>query len=167
LKNPNIVAASVLLSLLLTGCATSMTQNSVFPLTMTASQVFTSSMVGETWTFQNSYGDITIIDIQAAPMTDYVPTGCTVWHFSKTVARAYWSPGTPSAENWQIVCPAADGSSYAIGNLTAYPNGCSYCSGPFFFDPGSPAVRSRKVALHHGSRGGAVRRCDDNKHGLH
>jgi hypothetical protein len=89
-------------------------------------------MIGQTWTFQNAYGDTTTIDIQAAPVTDYVPSGCTVWHFAKNNDRAYWSPSTPNAENWQIVCPAADSSWYSIGNLISYPTGCFYCSGPFF-----------------------------------
>lgn len=102
------------------------------PRSMLAAQVFSSSMIGQTWTFQNAYGDTTTIDIQAAPVTDYIPAGCTVWHFAKNNARAYWSPGVPSAENSQIVCPAPDGSWYSIGNLISFPSGCSYCSGPFF-----------------------------------
>lgn len=130
--NSCTISTILLFAATLLGCGGSNSPNPTQTQTITASQVFSTQMIGQTWSFQNSYGDITTIDIQAAPVTDYVPQGCTVWHFAKTTIRAYWSPGTPNAENWQIVCPAADGSWYSIGNLVGFPSGCSYCAGPFF-----------------------------------
>ena len=107
----------------LIGCGQSASQNTNSGQNITGTQVFTSSMVGQTWTFQNSYGDVTTIQVSAAPVTNYIPAGCVVWDFKKNNARAYWSPGNTTAENLQVLCPQKDGSWNSILNLSNFPDG--------------------------------------------
>jgi hypothetical protein len=101
------------------------------PPNITGAQVFTARMIGQTWTFQNAYGDITTITVSAAPTTNYVPIGCAVWDFKKNNARAYWSPGNIAAENLQVLCPQPDGSWNSIMNLSNFPAGQAPGTTPF------------------------------------
>jgi hypothetical protein len=116
---------SVLLSVLslsiISGCgggSLSPTHTAASPAdqSITAALVFNSSMIGQTWTFEDAYGDQTFIQIQAAPFCAFgICDGkSVVWVFTKTADRAYWDPGFAS-ELWFYLHPEADGSWACIG----------------------------------------------------
>jgi hypothetical protein len=98
------------------------------PATITAGQVFSASMIGQTWTFQNGFGDISTIDIQAAAFCEagICDGKSVVMHFAKTVCRSYWQPGVCGAELWFVIHLEADGSYRAIASKVKFPQGCPY-----------------------------------------
>jgi hypothetical protein len=98
------------------------------PVTITAGQVFSASMIGQTWTFQNGFGDISTIDIQAAAFCEagICDGKSVVMHFAKTVCRSYWQPGVCGAELWFVIHLEADGSYRAIASKVKFPQGCPY-----------------------------------------
>jgi hypothetical protein len=101
-------------------------------VTMTASQVFNRSMIGQTWTFQDTYGDTMWIEIQQANFCEAgICDGKSVlWHYTKSNARGYWQPGFDGAENWFILHEESDGSWRCVVNKVNMP-----VNGPF---PSSP-----------------------------
>ena len=76
--------------------------------TITSERVFNIGMTGQTWTFQNGYGDKTFISLERPPLGAY--PGCSVWHYTKDNARAYWQPGVAGAELHFVLCQQVDGS---------------------------------------------------------
>ena len=98
------------------------------PVTITAGQVFSASMIGQTWTFQNGFGDISTIDIQAAAFCEagICDGKSVVMHFAKKVCRSYWQPGVCGAELWFVIHLEADGSYRAIASKVKFPQGCPY-----------------------------------------
>ena len=87
------------------------------PSTLTASAVFSSRMLGQTWTFQSNLGDHTIIVVEAPGPSDFLPANCISWHYTKDRARAYWQPAASGAEQDFVICPQNDGSWYAVAAL--------------------------------------------------
>jgi hypothetical protein len=85
-----------------------------------ANVYFNSSMIGQTWTFVNGYGDHTFIDVQAAPAGSQAQV---VWHYKKENCRAYWNPGDCTAELWFGISENPDGSWSATQFLLTC-NGC-------------------------------------------
>jgi hypothetical protein len=98
------------------------------PVTLTSAQVFNRSMIGQTWTFQNGYGDISTIDIQPAAQCEagICDGQSVIWHFSKTVCRSYWQPGVCGAELWFVIHQEKDGSWRSIASKVSFPQGCPY-----------------------------------------
>jgi hypothetical protein len=98
------------------------------PVTLTAGQVFSASMIGQTWTFQNGYGDISSIDIQRAAFCEagICDGKSIVMHFAKTACRSYWQPGVCGAELWFVIHLEADGSYRTIASKVNFPQGCPY-----------------------------------------
>jgi hypothetical protein len=103
------VLALTAILMLLIGCGGNVTKPpAVQPNTIRASDVFNSSMVGQTWTFVNGLGDNTFITIEApAPQ---LSSSCVVFHYSKNRARAYWEPGSANADLEFVLCPRSDGA---------------------------------------------------------
>lgn len=99
---------------------------------ITAAQVFTAAMVGQTWTFQNGYGDTTVIRIEQAPAEGAAGfTGNNVvFHYTKSNTRAYWNPGTPDAELWFVLHEQLDGSWSSTASLINFPESCGFCTDP-------------------------------------
>lgn len=102
------------------------------PTTLTAAQVFTTSMIGQTWTFQNGYGDTSIVSVEPAPPNAAGFSGNNaVFHYhDKSAARAYWNPGTPNAELWFVLHEQPDGSWNSTASLINFPQSCAFCSDP-------------------------------------
>src|SRR2546421_5153225 len=78
------------------------------PAVITSSEVFSPDMLGETWTFLNSLGDLTKIDVQPSPNPD-----CAILFITKSAARAYWSPGSAGAKIQFEICKDGDGGWYS------------------------------------------------------
>jgi hypothetical protein len=76
--------------------------------TIRSEQVFNLAMTGQTWIFQNGYGDKTFISLEQPPLGTY--SGCSVWHYTKDNARAYWQPGVAGADLHFVLCRQADGT---------------------------------------------------------
>lgn len=102
---------------------------------ITAASVF--SNIAETWVFQNGYGDPTYIDVLPQP------DGSTIWHYTKTFCRSYWTPGACRAElyfNLSLI----DGKWYSTGGHVMLPEGAPWNPNPIDFvytvesDPGQP-----------------------------
>jgi len=77
-----------------------------------ATDVFSLNMVGQTWVFQNSMGDTTRIDVQPSPYAS-----CAVLFITKSVSRAYWSPGSGGAQVQFEICQAKDGGWYSSRSI--------------------------------------------------
>ncbi|MBZ5523383.1 MAG: hypothetical protein LAP21_14195 [Acidobacteriia bacterium] len=96
-------------------------------ITITAAQVFNRSMIGQTWVFENGYGEQSTIEVQASPPC--VAGVCeenVVFHYTKSACRAYWQPGICGAELWFTLHREADGSWRDIGSKIIFPTGCPY-----------------------------------------
>lgn len=128
-------AAMVILTLLFAALATGCGGGSMSkpapvaaPVTITAAQVFSTSMIGQTWTFQNGYGDVSTIDIEAAAFCEagICDGKSVVMHFTKTVCRSYWQPGVCGAELFFVIHDEADGSWRSIASKVNFPQGCPY-----------------------------------------
>lgn len=85
--------------------------------TITADQVFSSSMEGQIWTFANSLGDETSIEVEPVPPSNLYPANCVVWSYAKSRSRAYWSPGAIGAILQFVLCPLTDGSWVSAGSV--------------------------------------------------
>jgi hypothetical protein len=117
-----IVFSVLLLSISLAACGgitppqDNPTPRSIPATAITAAQVFNVSMIGQTWTFENGYGDQTFIQVQSAPFCAFgICDGkSVVWVFTKSNDRAYWDPGFAS-ELWFYLHLEADGSWACIG----------------------------------------------------
>jgi hypothetical protein len=121
---------SVLLFVLV-GCGGKATSTPASLPTITAAQVFTSSMIGQTWTFQNGYGDLTTIAVESAPAIAAGLAGNkVVFHYRKSNARSYWAPGIPDAELWFVLHQQPDGSWSSTASLINFPKSCSFCTDP-------------------------------------
>lgn len=96
----------------------------------TASQVFNTDMIGQTWTFQDAYGDTTMIDVEAAP-DDAAGTHGThvILHFTKNADRAYWGPGIAQAEDHFMLLQMADGGWRGVADIPTFPLSCPWCAG--------------------------------------
>jgi hypothetical protein len=118
----------VLMLMVIAGCSGNSAAPVPAPVTITAGQVFNASMIGQTWTFQNGYGDVSTIDIQAAAFCEagICDGKSVVMHFAKTVCRSYWQPGVCGAELWFVIHLEADGSYRAIASKVKFPQGCPY-----------------------------------------
>lgn len=70
-----------------------------------ASDVFDETMIGQTWGFQNGYGDITVVKILPAQFCEFgICDGKSViWDWTKFVCRAYWDQGICNAELREFV----------------------------------------------------------------
>lgn len=100
------------------------------PLTITAGSVLNMGMIGQTWTFQNSFGDINTFEIQAVPTQTACRGGNNLAiHMTKTIARTYWGLGADKAEVWSVLHQNDDGSWRIITNLINFPVGCPWCTG--------------------------------------
>jgi len=127
----NLVLA--LLSLLLVGCGGNVSPRPSTPLsaTITSADVFNTSMIGETWTFHNGYGDATTISIEPAPPVAAGFAGNNVvFHYRKENARSYWNPGTPDAELWFVLHQQVDNSWTSTASLIIFPESCVFCTDP-------------------------------------
>lgn len=91
--------------------------------TPAANVYFNSSMIGQTWTFINGYGDTTTIIIEVPGSGSAVLPGDVAWHYQKSNARAYWNPGDADAELWFGLRQNADGSWSSFHQLIK----CSLC----------------------------------------
>lgn len=124
----------LLLSLtIISGCGgnTSAPVNASPEVTITAAQVFSASMIGQTWPFHNGYGDITTISVESAPDGAAGFAGVNaIFHYRKNNARAYWNPGTPDAELWFVLHQQADGSWSSTASLINFPQSCAFCTSP-------------------------------------
>lgn len=96
------------------------------PPPLTAAEVVTNRP--ETWTFQNGYGDTTSIEVRPQP------DGTTVWHYTKSNARAYWAPAVEDAELYFRLERMPEGSWYCSGMHIIFPSGCAGCPGPVDLD---------------------------------
>ena len=146
----HIVAFSLLLSLtILSGCG----GTPVPAITLTAQQVF-APKVGDVWTFQNGYGAINTVTIEAPASLHRVnPDGTVtdiswndqsnvsgrtgnnvVFHYQKTDPCSYWALCIPDAELWFVLNQNQDGSWRSTASLIDFPQGCPWCSpGPAIF----------------------------------
>jgi hypothetical protein len=86
---------------------------------ITSEHVFSIAMTGQKWTFRNGYGDKTLISIEPPPTGAY--PGCSVWHYTKDNARAYWQPGIVGAELHFVLCQQDDGSWMSRASLADLP----------------------------------------------
>jgi hypothetical protein len=112
-------------------------------VSLSAAQVFSTSMVGQTWTFRNGYGDTTTIEVQPGEAPNSV-----IWHYIKDNARAYWTPGADGAELWfeLDLDPANANGWYNTTAHIIFRGQCqwSWCTGPQDFTyvnettPGKP-----------------------------
>jgi len=96
-------------------------------ITLTAAQVFDRSMIGQTWVFENGYGEHTTIEVQAAPAC--VAGVCgenAVFHYTKDACRAYWQLGNCGAALWFTLHHEADGSWRSLSSKIIFPGGCPY-----------------------------------------
>jgi hypothetical protein len=85
---------------------------------------FNSSMIGQTWTFVNGYGDITTIAIETPGSGSAVHLGDVAWHYlPKGNCRAYWNPGDCNAELWFGLRENSDSSWSSFHQLVI----CSLC----------------------------------------
>jgi hypothetical protein len=86
------------------------------PESITAAQVFNASMIGQTWTFVNGYGDHTFIAIESAPFCVFgVCDGkSATMHFTKDNARAYLCPGV-QCELWFYLHLDSDNAWRSLG----------------------------------------------------
>lgn len=67
-------------------------------------------MIGQVWIFQNGYGDLTTVSVEAPGSGTGVPPGQNVvLHYTKSNARAYWMPVDPTAELWFMLHQESDG----------------------------------------------------------
>lgn len=117
--------------ILVSGCGAPMQPKPISnPQTFTAEQVFNTSMIGQTWTFQNGYGDITMVEVQSAPF-DAAGTHGThiILHFVKTADRAYWGVNIPQAEDHFLMFQNPDGSWRGVADIPTLPQSCPWCSG--------------------------------------
>ena len=107
-----IVTFFLLLSLtILSGCG----GRPAAPHILTAADIFSNK--AETWTFQNGWGDITTIEVSP------VDANHSIWHYTKTAARAYWQPGVEQAEDWFDLERDAQGNWYSTGGVENMPLG--------------------------------------------
>ncbi|HET7871033.1 MAG TPA: hypothetical protein VFL42_00885 [Terriglobales bacterium] len=90
------------------------------PHVITAEEVFLNR--AEVWTFQNRYGDLTMIEVVPADASH------SVWHYTKSHSRAYWSPGVKGAELWFNLERDETGAWYSTGGRVVFPEGCPWCS---------------------------------------
>ena len=98
--------------------------------TFTASQLFSTSMIGQTWVFQNGYGDITTVEVQAAPDDAAGTHGShIILHFTKNADRAYWGLNIPGAEDHFLLFQLPDGAWRGVADLPIMPQGCPWCNG--------------------------------------
>jgi hypothetical protein len=79
---------------------------------ITAADVFSLNMVGQTWVFRNSLGDTTTIDVQPSPYAN-----CAVLFITKSISRAYWSPGSGGAKVQFEICQQSDGGWYSSRSI--------------------------------------------------
>lgn len=94
---------------------------------------FSTDNIGQTWTFQNGYGDMSKISIEAGPVViNGISVPGPLMHFTKKNARAWWQPGTDLAELW---FPLVNGSLSAntsgwtsAGSKMDFPLGCWFCA---------------------------------------
>ena len=105
------------------GCSGNSAAPAPAPVTITASQVFNASMIGQTWIFQNGFGDVSTIDIPADAFCEagICDGKSVVMHFAKTVCRSYWQPGICGAELWFVIHVEADKSYRAIASKVKFP----------------------------------------------
>lgn len=99
------------ISAILSGCG----GRPVAPHVLTAADIFSNK--AETWTFQNSYGDITTIEVTP------VDANHSTWHYTKTTDRAYWQAGVPQAEVWFDLERDSSGNWYSTGGVVNEPLG--------------------------------------------
>ncbi len=115
--NKFLILFALLLSLSLNACGgiTPPSDNPIprtIPIqTITASQVFNTSMIGLTWTLVNGYGDHTFIAVETAPFCVFgVCDGKFITlHLTKDNPRAWFDPGV-SAELWFFLHLDSDGA---------------------------------------------------------
>ena len=99
------------------------------PVTLTAAQVF-SPNVGDVWTFQNGYGDVTTVTIEAAPDNAAGTVGHhIILHFQKNADRAYWGLGIPQAEDHFLMLQLPDGTWRGVADIPNFPQSCPWCAG--------------------------------------
>src|SRR5436309_3324822 len=65
--------------------------------TITAADVFSPAMIGQTWTFTSDLGDNTFIKILSTPANNSLFPDCIIFQYTKNRARAYWEPGSGGA----------------------------------------------------------------------
>lgn len=100
------------------------------PISITSAQVFSTAMIGQTWTFENSYGDTSTIDVEAAPMDAAGTHGNhIILHFTKSADRAYWGLGIPQAEDHFLMLQLPDGGWRGVADIPTMPQSCPWCSG--------------------------------------
>jgi hypothetical protein len=97
-------------------------------VTIHAGEVFDTAMIGQTWVFQNGYGDQTVINVQPAQFCEagICDGKSVIWHYTKSPCRAYWQPGVCGAELWFVIHQEADGSWRSIASKINFPKGCPY-----------------------------------------
>lgn len=106
-----------LTSLTLCGCGGSTVDRTPAPIS--SADVFDlNSMTGQTWTFQDGYGDHMFISIEDPPAGFY--PGCSVWHYTKDNARGYWQSGAPEAELHFVICQEPDGAWRCNASLVSW-----------------------------------------------
>ena len=101
-------------------------------VTITADSVMNMGMIGQTWTFQNSFGEMNTFTIEAVPDGVACHGGNNLAiHMTKTTAHTYWGLGIDQAEVWSVLHQNDDGSWRFISNLLNFPSGCPWCgNGP-------------------------------------
>lgn len=100
------------------GASPNMTPKTAAPQSITAAQVFDASMIGQTWTLQNGFGDITTITIEVPPAGNYLPANSVIFHYRKSSCNAYPAVGVCGAEYLFALSPEPDGSWRSL--LTAF-----------------------------------------------
>ena len=100
------------------------------PITFKAADLFNTGMIGQTWTFQNGYGDITTVEVQAAPDDAAGTQGShIILHFTKTADRAYWGLNIPQAEDHFLMFQLPSGAWRGVADIPNMPQGCPWCNG--------------------------------------
>jgi hypothetical protein len=123
------IAPLLAATLLITGCAGRKARAGpvAAPMTITSAEVFNLSMIGQTWVFENGYGEQSAIEVQTAPAC--VAGVCgenVVFHYTKSACRAYWQPDICGAELWFTLHREADGSWRDLSSKIIFPAGCPY-----------------------------------------
>ena len=85
--------------------------------TITAAEVFSPAMIGQTWIFTNDLGDNTFIKILSPPANNSLSPDCVIFQYAKNRPRAYWEPGSGGAALQFILCPRTDGAWLSAGSL--------------------------------------------------
>jgi len=126
---------------MLVGCGGTFVPQNITPqvMTITADEVFSPQMIGQTWEFEGSCGGdvldpmgklLTTYPMQPFHATVAVQHG-TAFTYTKDVDCGYWALGVKDAQLYDFALEQdADGGWYNTGGHIVMPFGCPWCDGP-------------------------------------